>query len=147
MKAFDDLKRLLSEGRIERREFIKRSTALGVATAIPSIVLTEEARASEPKRGGRFRMAVRGGATSDSLAGGSLFPSPLTLTTRSEQTPSAPPSPHGTETEPPNTSPVSWRTGCPASAVTSPPGYSSGIRNSGGAAAQRTALSDSTGAS
>ena len=75
MKAFDDLKRLLSEGRIERREFIRRSTALGVAAAIPSIVLTEEARASEPKRGGRFRMAVRGGATSDSLAGGALLDS------------------------------------------------------------------------
>ena len=75
MKAFDDLKRLLSEGRIERREFIRRSTALGVAAAIPSLVLTEEARASEPKRGGRFRMAVRGGATSDSLSGGALLDS------------------------------------------------------------------------
>ena len=80
MRSFDDLKRLLSEGRIDRREFIRRSTALGAAAAIPGIVLTEEARASEPKRGGRFRMAVRGGATSDSLSGGALLDSHAIVT-------------------------------------------------------------------
>ena len=80
MRSFDDLKRLLSEGRIDRREFIRRSTALGAAAAIPGIVLTEEARASEPKRGGRFRMAVRGGATSNSLSGGALLDSHAIVT-------------------------------------------------------------------
>ena len=73
MKAFDDLKRGLSEGRLGRREFINRATAIGMAAAIPAGLLAEAAKAAEPKRGGRFRLAVRGGATSDSLAGSALL--------------------------------------------------------------------------
>ena len=73
MKELEKLKGLLSEGRIDRRDFILRASALGVAGAIPGIVLTEEARAAGPKRGGKFRQAVRGGATSDSLEGGALL--------------------------------------------------------------------------
>lgn len=73
MKKFDDLKRLLSEGRISRRDFIKNSTALGLAAAIPSALLAAEAKASEPKRGGRLIQALRGGATSDSLDGALLI--------------------------------------------------------------------------
>ena len=73
MREFDDLKRLLSEGRIDRREFIKRSSALGLAAFIPSAILSEEAHAASPKRGGLFRVAVRGGATTDSLEGGALL--------------------------------------------------------------------------
>ena len=73
MRDLDDLKRLLSEGRIGRRDFIKRASAIGMAAAIPAAILSEEARANEPKRGGMFRMAVRGGATSDSIAGSALL--------------------------------------------------------------------------
>ena len=73
MKEFHDLERALSEGRIDRRDFIKRSTALGVAAAIPGMVLSEPAKAATPKRGGRLRQAVRGGATSDSLEGAALL--------------------------------------------------------------------------
>ena len=72
-KKFDDLKQLFSEGRISRRDFIKSSTALGLAAAIPSALLTAEAKASEPKRGGRLIQALRGGATSDSLDGALLI--------------------------------------------------------------------------
>ena len=72
MKKFEDLKRLFSEGRISRRDFIQRSTALGLAAAIPGALLTAEAKASEPKRGGRLTQALRGGATSDSLDGAKL---------------------------------------------------------------------------
>lgn len=72
MKKFEDLKRLFSEGRISRRDFIQRSTALGLAAAIPGALLTAEAKASEPKRGGRLTQALRGGATSDSLDGARL---------------------------------------------------------------------------
>jgi len=72
MKKFDDLKRLFSEGRISRRDFIKSSTALGFAAAIPIALLAEEAKASEPKRGGKLTQAVRGGATGDSLDGARL---------------------------------------------------------------------------
>ncbi len=73
MREFDDLKRLLSEGRIDRREFIKRSSALGLAAFVPSLILSEEALAAAPKQGGFFRQGVRGGATTDSLEGGALL--------------------------------------------------------------------------
>ena len=61
MKDFDDLKRLFSEGRIDRRVFIKRAMSIGMAAAIPASVITKEAYAAGPKRGGVFRTAVRGG--------------------------------------------------------------------------------------
>ena len=73
MTTFDDLKRNFVEGRVDRRDFIRRATAMGMAAAIPAGILAEEARASEPKRGGLFRSAVRGGATSDSLDGAALL--------------------------------------------------------------------------
>ena len=73
MKEFEDLKRQLSESRIDRREFINRAMAIGMAAAIPAGMLAQEAKAAAPKRGGLFRSAVRGGATSDSLAGAALL--------------------------------------------------------------------------
>jgi peptide/nickel transport system substrate-binding protein len=69
MQRFEDLQRLLSEGRIDRREFIRRATALGLAAAIPSTLLAEQARAEAPKRGGKFRQALRGGSNADTLFG------------------------------------------------------------------------------
>ena len=68
-KQVDDLKRALSEGRIGRREFISRATALGMAAAIPVSILSEEAHAAAPKQGGKLRQAARGGALSDTLDG------------------------------------------------------------------------------
>jgi hypothetical protein len=50
MKTFASLQRAISEGKIGRREFIRRATALGMAAAIPSAMLAEEARAAAPKR-------------------------------------------------------------------------------------------------
>lgn len=52
MKKLEDLQRRLSEGRITRREFIGKATALGMAAAIPLSLRMEEARAAEPKYGG-----------------------------------------------------------------------------------------------
>ena len=69
MRILEDLQRLLSEGRLGRREFIKQATALGLAGAIPSLILTEEARAAAPKRGGKLRQALIGGSVSDTLFG------------------------------------------------------------------------------
>ena len=73
MRKFEDLQRALSEGRIDRRRFIKQATALGMAAAIPLTVQMEEAKAAAPKRGGKLRQGVRGGATSDSLEGAQLL--------------------------------------------------------------------------
>jgi peptide/nickel transport system substrate-binding protein len=72
MRDFENLQRELSERRISRREFVTRATAMGLAAAIPSIIVSEEAKAASPKRGGKLRQAVRGGATSDSLEGATL---------------------------------------------------------------------------
>ncbi len=69
MHKFEELQGLLSEGRIGRRDFIKRATALGLAAAIPGALLAEEARAAAPNQGGRVRQALRGGSTSDTLFG------------------------------------------------------------------------------
>ncbi|MGB5707104.1 MAG: ABC transporter substrate-binding protein, partial [Arenicellales bacterium] len=69
MHKFEYLQRALSEGRIERREFIKRATALGLAAAIPSALLSEEAFAAAPKTGGRLRQGLSGANTSDTLFG------------------------------------------------------------------------------
>ena len=69
MTKIEELQRRLSEGRLGRRDFIKQATAMGMAAAIPSLVLLEEARAAAPKHGGKLRQAIRGGSTSDTLFG------------------------------------------------------------------------------
>jgi peptide/nickel transport system substrate-binding protein len=69
MQKYETLQRLLSEGRIGRREFIKRATALGLAAAIPGALLAEEARAAAPKSGGKLRQALRGGSNADTPFG------------------------------------------------------------------------------
>lgn len=69
MRKIEDLKLQLSEGRIGRRDFMKQATAMGMAAAIPSLVLLEEAKAAAPNHGGTFRQAIKGGATSDTLFG------------------------------------------------------------------------------
>ena len=74
MKKLEDLQRQLSEGRITRREFMTRATALGVAAAVPSLILQEEARAMA-KKGGRLRIGTTGGATSDNLDPGQTLDS------------------------------------------------------------------------
>jgi peptide/nickel transport system substrate-binding protein len=69
VNEFESLQRNLSEGRIGRREFIKRATALGFAAAIPAGLLAEEAKAAAPKQGGKLRQALRGGSNADTLFG------------------------------------------------------------------------------
>ena len=69
MKQLEDLQRRLSEGRLDRREFIKRSTALGLSGAIPAVILAEEAQAQSRNQGGRLRQGLNGGSTSDTLFG------------------------------------------------------------------------------
>ena len=69
MKTFASLQRAISEGKIGRREFIRRATALGMAAAIPSAMLAEEARAAAPKRGGRLRQGLSEGSNADTLFG------------------------------------------------------------------------------
>ncbi len=66
MTTLDDLKQKLSAGRISRRGFMEGAIALG-ATAAAAEMMMGRALAAEPQRGGTFKNALTGGATSDSL--------------------------------------------------------------------------------
>ena len=66
----DELKhylRLLTRGRIGRREFMGRAVALGATTALASSLAGRGLRAATPKKGGHFRLGLGHGSTTDSL--------------------------------------------------------------------------------
>lgn len=67
MSKFTELERLFTQGRITRREFMTRVSALGLATAVSPFLKTAKAQASMPKKGGRFRTALHGFSTTDTL--------------------------------------------------------------------------------
>lgn len=58
---------LLTRGRISRREFLGRAMALGASLPLATSHAGKAVAASEAKPGGHFRMAIGGGATSDSF--------------------------------------------------------------------------------
>ncbi len=58
---------LLREGRIGRREFMARALACGMALPAATALLSGTAMADMPKRGGRVRVALGLGSTTDSL--------------------------------------------------------------------------------
>ena len=53
-------------GRMSRREFLGRSSALGIGVVLASALYSKAARA-EPKRGGTIRAGLSGGGSTDSL--------------------------------------------------------------------------------
>ena len=59
--------RAFNEGRISRRELLKRATVLGVAAALPAGLLARDAAAAAPKRGGHLRIGSVQGSTTDTL--------------------------------------------------------------------------------
>lgn len=67
MSPKKELEHLLAIGKITRRDFLSRLTAMGVTTLIPSALSPVAAHAEEPKKGGRFRLGLAGGSTTDSL--------------------------------------------------------------------------------
>jgi peptide/nickel transport system substrate-binding protein len=62
----DHLQRLLTAGKINRREFLKAATALGISVVAAQSLLAGSAQAA-PKKGGRLRAALAEGGTTDSL--------------------------------------------------------------------------------
>ena len=62
-----ELERAFKLGRINRREFLQRSAALGAVVVAPGTLLSGMAQAAEPKRGGTLRLGMGGGHTTDSL--------------------------------------------------------------------------------
>ncbi len=67
MFKIKQLEKMLSQGKLSRREFLARASALGLTSLISPALLTASARAMAPKKGGRLRMGLTGGSTTDSL--------------------------------------------------------------------------------
>jgi len=77
------LQRMYNERKISRRQFIAEVSALGLAAAVSPTLLAGNVMAATPKKGGTFRQALTGGATSDSLDPGTLFASqPINVSTQ-----------------------------------------------------------------
>lgn len=72
MTEIKNLESLFKMGTITRREFLARVSALGLTAALSPALFTTSVQASTPKKGGRFRMALRGGSTADSLDSASV---------------------------------------------------------------------------
>ena len=66
MSALKKLERLLNDGKITRREFLARASALGLAAAVSPALLRGTAEAA-PKRGGRIILGSAGNSTTDSM--------------------------------------------------------------------------------
>ena len=67
MSKLKDLELLLSKGRITRREFVVRVSALGLMLGVSPTLLSSPAYAATPQRGGRLRIGIDGGSTTDTL--------------------------------------------------------------------------------
>ena len=61
------LEALLREGKISRRQFMKKTAVLGLTAAIGPTFLSGTSHAATPKKGGKFRLGVSLGDTTDSL--------------------------------------------------------------------------------
>jgi peptide/nickel transport system substrate-binding protein len=73
MTELEFWKQQAGKGRISRREFIGRATALGASTALLTTMLSEVGLAQEPKQGGTARFALAHGATTDALEPGNYL--------------------------------------------------------------------------
>ena len=67
MSELKVLERLLAEGKISRREFLVRLSALGISAALLPGLQGTPAYAATPKKGGRLRLGADSGSTTDSL--------------------------------------------------------------------------------
>ena len=73
MNTIKELEDMVLTGKMTRRDFIARVSALGAAAAFSPALFSSSALASVPKKGGRFRVGMAGGATTDSLEPGTLL--------------------------------------------------------------------------
>lgn len=67
MKEITKLELLLKEGKITRRDFLARVSAMGLMAAVSPALFTKPALASTPKKGGRLRIGCYAGQTTDNL--------------------------------------------------------------------------------
>ena len=73
MTDLSNLNRLYNENKISRRQFIRGLTALGISSTMMPALLSSNAFAATPIKGGHFRQAMTGAGTSDSLDPGLLL--------------------------------------------------------------------------
>ena len=67
LSTIDRLTRQFSHGRMDRREFIRQSMAVGLSLAAAQALAVKSARADTPKRGGTLILGINNAGTSDSL--------------------------------------------------------------------------------
>jgi peptide/nickel transport system substrate-binding protein len=67
MSDIKDLEKAAREGKLDRRDFMKRAAALGLAAPFAASLLSQSVQAAMPKRGGSFIMGTAHGSTTDSL--------------------------------------------------------------------------------
>jgi peptide/nickel transport system substrate-binding protein len=70
MNDMEQLNALVANGKLSRREFVSRASALGVGSSLGGLLLAGEAAAQTkktPKKGGTLRVGMEGGSASDSL--------------------------------------------------------------------------------
>jgi len=67
MSELKKFEKLFTDGKITRREFMAKVSALGLAAAVSPALLSKPAKAETPKKGGHFRMGLTGGHTTDNL--------------------------------------------------------------------------------
>ena len=67
-KELEFLDRMSRAGRITRRDFLSRMSALSAAgVVLPATLLSEAARAATPKKGGRLRMGLVDATSTDNF--------------------------------------------------------------------------------
>ncbi|MBS1270850.1 MAG: Glutathione-binding protein GsiB [Gammaproteobacteria bacterium] len=66
MSEIKRLEHLFSQGKISRRAFMARASALGLVAAAPSLI-GDSAFAATPKKGGTLRLGIGHGSTTDTL--------------------------------------------------------------------------------
>ena len=67
MEKLDKLKRMLASGTIDRREFMGRALAAGATVALASTLASTALKAATPKKGGKLRIGIGAGSTTDTL--------------------------------------------------------------------------------
>ena len=67
MVDIKDLEKAAREGKLDRRDFMKRAAALGLAAPFATSLLSQSVHAATPKRGGRYVQGSAHGSTTDSL--------------------------------------------------------------------------------
>ena len=72
MKELNHYASLLRQGKIGRREFMGRAVALGATVAAATSVASKALKAA-PKKGGRLRIAIGAGSTTDTLDPGTFL--------------------------------------------------------------------------